>query len=372
MPRIAPALSLLSVVLATVAVAQPLDGARVGINVHAPGGDHRELLLDRVAATGAGWIRIDFIWAWIEPLPGFYVWEHYDRLISSARARGLQVLAIAAYTPEWASDGSEVSGVPRQVTDWQSFCFEAASRYRGRVAAWEVWNEPNLPRFWGGSREQYFDVILLPGIASLRAGDPDARIGGPGLAHRVDGDADWPLWLSETLERAGGLLDFVSHHVYDSDGHTDVSRWLDRVTPFGRRPEGWTVVPPSVRELLDHHGFLGHPFWLTETGFGSRRHSVNGPISEAWQASQVAGLLRGWLGGDPERSWIDKIFLYEIQDGPGAVVRFGLLHPDGSPKPVYHVVQGLLRPAGVPDEVDGVDSVDDVDRKRPGRPVLVP
>lgn len=369
MHRSVASLFLLLALPVAAAMAQPLDGARVGINVHAPGGDHRELLLDRVAATGAGWIRIDFIWAWIEPLPGFYVWEHYDRLISSARARGLQVLAIAAYTPEWASDGPEVSGVPRRVTDWQRFCFEAASRYRGRVAAWEVWNEPNLRRFWAGSREEYFEIILLPGIGSLRAGDPEALIGGPGLAHRVDGDADWPLWLSEALERAGGLLDFVSHHAYDSDGHTDVSRWLDRTTLFGRRPGQWDVVPPSVRELLDHHGFLGHPFWLTETGFGSRRHSVNGPISESWQASQVAGLLRGWLGGDPRRSWIDKIFLYEIQDGPGAVLRFGLLHPDGSPKPAYHELARLLRPAGVPRGEGGVDGVD---RKNPGRPVLVP
>ena len=311
-----------------------------GVNVHAPGGTQLALL-DRVAEAGIGWVRIDFVWAAIEREKGVYDWSHYDALVGAARARGLEVLAIIAYTPKWATDGPEVSGVPRDVADWRRFCTRAAQRYRHSILAWEVWNEPNLPRFWAGTRDQYIDGILIPAADAIHAANPQARVAGPGLAHLTS--ASWPNWLLDTLERAGDRLDVVTHHLYDGDGYADVTEKLDGSTRFANTPAFWRLEPPSVREVLKRAGARDKPFWLTETGWES------GLIGEEAQAANVRGLLGQWLGSAAgARNWVQKVFLYELEDAPG--FSFGLLRPDYSAKPAYHALRAFVaeHPAAVP------------------------
>ena len=308
-----------------------------GVNIHAPQGPQLAALLDRVEAAGIGWVRVDFVWASIEPQQNQFSWPVYDAIVGAAEARGIAVLGILAYTPAWATDGPVQTGVPRAVVDWEDFCFRAAHRYRGRVAAWEVWNEPNLPRFWTGSRDQYIERILQPGAAAIRAGDPGAAIGGPGLAHLTSGQSDWYDWLLEVLQRAGDRLDFISHHVYDRDGPGDVTIRLEAATPFGNKPQFWDLTSPSVREVIERANLADRPFWLTETGWASDE------VGEAQQASFTAGLLERWLAGNPDRSWVTKIFLYELNDGPGAPSpRWGLLRSDLGPKPAYHAVRDFI------------------------------
>src|SRR5687767_2860624 len=128
-----------------------------GVNAHAPQGQDLARLFDQLQAVGLGWVRIDFEWTAIEPQQDVFRWQTYDAIVAAAELRGLEVLGILAYTPAWATDGEPRAGVPRQVADWEDLCFRAAARYRGRVRAWEIWNEPNLDRFFAGSRTQYIE-----------------------------------------------------------------------------------------------------------------------------------------------------------------------------------------------------------------------
>jgi hypothetical protein len=315
-------------------LATPLPAQQLspyGVNIHAPDGPGLAVL-DRVTEAGIGWVRIDFVWAAVEREKGVYDWAAYDRLVSAARARGLEILAIIAYTPKWATDGPEISGVPRDVADWRRFCDRAARRYRHSILTWEVWNEPNLPRFWSGTREQYWERILVPAADAIRAANPQARVAGPGLAHLTS--ADWPQWLLATLERHADRIDVVTHHVYDGDGYRDVTEKLDGSTSAANHPSLWPLIPPSVREVLKRAGARAKPFWLTETGWESHR------VGEEGQAANYRGLLEQWLGaGRGSRDWVEKVFFYEVQDGPGGGFSWGLLRQDGSAKPAY----GALR-----------------------------
>src|SRR4051812_2563234 len=169
----------LLLLLLPMAGATAADSAAFGVNIHAPRGAELAAELDRVKAAGLGWVRIDFIWAAVETRKGRYDWRGYDEIAAAAKARGLQVYATLAYTPAWATDGPEITGVPRNADDWRRFCFRAAKRYRGKINAWGLWNEPNLQRFWSGSRSQYIDVILKTGADAVRSGNPAARVGGP-------------------------------------------------------------------------------------------------------------------------------------------------------------------------------------------------
>lgn len=317
--------------------AQESSSSPYGINIHAPGGAELEFLLDKVEAAGIGWVRIDFVWALVELQDDVYDWTLYDDIVAAAQARRLQILAIIAYTPDWATDGPPISGVPRSVADWEEFCFLAAARYAQTIHSWEVWNEPNLDHFWDGSRSEYIDLILRPAADAIRAADPDAQVGGPALAHLISGDRDWYRWLLEVLEQAGDRLDFATHHAYDSDGHDDVTEKLNADTVFGGNPALWDLVPPSTREVLTEAGWFPRPVWLTETGWATDQ------VSEAQQATYYEGLLSQWFEGDPLQDWIDKIFFYVIQDFTmPEIPLWGILRTDGSEKPAYAAYRDFI------------------------------
>ena len=343
---LAVALMLLAAALPAAAAPVPpppkLGDSPYGVNIHAPSGAHLRHLLDEAQAAGIGWVRIDFIWAVVQPQRGTFDWSLYDEIVDEARSRGIEVLAILAYTPGWATDGDAFNGVPRDVEDWRTFCRRAAERYRGRIAAWEIWNEPNLPQFWAGSRAEYRDLILEPAALAIHAADPAAAAGGPGLAHLVSGSRDWYAWLRETLEAKGHLLDFVSHHVYDSHGSRAVTDKLDDNTLFGDEPGLWDAVNPSLAEVLDYVGWSG-PVWLTETGWASN------DVGEADQGAFLGGLLGRWFGDGASHHLLDKIFVYELQDDPTpGAAKWGLLAADLREKAAYAVYRDFTaaNPAG--------------------------
>lgn len=327
--RLAGLLALGGLVALPAATARGAEESPYGVNAHAPGGEELRRLLDLAQAARIGWIRIDFVWGWVEPVKGTRSYDGYDEIVRAARARGIEVYASLGGTPAWATDGPVGIGVPRDVADWRAFVAETARHFRGRVKAWGIWNEPNLAEFWAGTRTQYVDVLLVPAALEIRKADPDALVCGPDLAHLTSGGANWHGWLLDVLKRAGTYLDVVAHHVYDADGNGDVTRKLDASTTFGGNPDYWDIVAPSVREVLQVAG-ASQPVWLTETGWASSE------VGEAMQSRYLLGLYTDWFGVPGERRWVKKIFTYElIDDGSVGVPRWGLLRPDHSPKPAY-------------------------------------
>jgi hypothetical protein len=333
-----------------------------GVNVHAPEGEDLKRLLDLAQKARIGWIRIDFIWAWVEPVKGTRDYRVFDGIVGEARARGLEVYASLVGTPAWATDGAPWIGVPRDVADWRAFVSDSAKRYRGRVKAWGVWNEPNLGGFWAGSRAQYVDVLLRPAAEEIRKADPDALVCGPELAHLRSGGADWYDWLVEVMRRAGDAIDVVTHHVYDRDGNGDVTKKLDASTAFGGDPSFWNLVPPSVREVL-RYVRAAQPVWLTETGWASDE------VGEANQSRYLVGLFSDWFGRPGEPPWVRKIFSYElVDDGSDGVPRWGLLRPDRSPKPAYSGVAGFTSTYPPYGDAAQVVEVQIPERVAPGAP----
>ncbi len=309
------------------------DGSPYGVDIHSPTGAELALDLDRVQAAGIGWVHVAVIWPYVEGQPGVYDWSAYDEIVAAAQARHLGILATILYTPAWATRDLTWTGVP-DVAAWTEFCRRAAERYKGSIRYWGLWNEPNLAEFWSGSRQQYIDGLLKPGADGIHAGNPEAQVGGPALAHLSS--AAWYDWLTDVLAKAGDHLDFVTHHVYDTGGNGAVTAKLNASTLFGSTPGLWSVVSPSVREVLEHSGWFGRPFWLTETGWQTSQ------VGEALQATYYTGFLTDWLTGQHRQDWIAKIFFYEIKDPASGSPTWGILKPDGTPKPVYSAYKNFI------------------------------
>jgi hypothetical protein len=309
------------------------EASPYGVDIHSPGGDELTLIMNEVQAAHIGWVHVAVNWPWVEGSRGSFDWSLYDAIVSAANAHGVQILATILYTPQWATSGPAQTGVP-DTAAWADFCGQAARRYRGAINYWGLWNEPNLAEFWAGSRQQYIDGVLKPGADAIHAGNPNAKVGGPALAHLSS--TGWFDWLDDVINQAGDHLDFVTHHVYAADNNGVTSK-LNDSTIFGGTPQLWSISPPSVQEVLHHAGWWGKPFWLTETGWQSSA------VGETPQAAYYSDVLGDWYTGKADQGWLTKIFFYEIKDGtaPGSP-SWGILRPDGSEKPAYGAYKAFI------------------------------
>jgi hypothetical protein len=324
-----------SLALASLIAVSSSDSSGFGVNAHIPSGS----VADRIEASGIEWVRIDFLWSLAEPEADVYDWSVYDALVDRLEARGLKIYSGLGSTPAWATTGPEFSGVPEDVDQWREFCYLAAKRYSGRIDAWGLWNEPNLDEFWDGNRQEYIDILLIPGAEAISLADPSALVCAPDLAHLSS--ADWDDWLRATIEAARDHLDVVTHHVYPSNG------WASEVTYDLETGGPFPFSPPSVQKVLQETGWWRRPFWLSETGVQSDRWG------EGRQATFVDELLDQWF--DPQRghrSWVDRVFFYEMNDGPSpSSYTYGLIQgpPDFTPKEAILAYSQFIEEAVVDD-----------------------
>jgi polysaccharide biosynthesis protein PslG len=294
-------------------LAWPADPALpYGINVHLPS----PALLDRVAAAGIAWIRVDFNWVTMEPARGVYDWTLTDTVVAEARARGLHIYATLAYSPAWATGGQAPNTPPVDPRDWYNFVYATVSRYRGSVQHWGMWNEPNFKHFFSGSPAQYINSILWVGAQAVRDADPSGYVLGPELAQ----EGDWWRWLAAVLDRAAEAIDIVTQHSYQATGRDVLRRLGGPVQPWHR---------PTVRDVMQWTGTADKELWLTETGWNTAN------VSEEAQVAFYAQLLEGVDGSD----WLGKVFFYQLADEPDTPDQWGILRLDLSPKPAYEAYQ---------------------------------
>jgi hypothetical protein len=118
---------------------------------------------------------------------GAYDWYFTDRIVADAEKRGLKVLFRLDREPAWAALEKGVrspNGPPEDPQDFGDFCRVLADRYAGRVEAYQVWNEPNLSREWGGYPPDAVGYVELLRACydGVKKADPEALVISAGLA----------------------------------------------------------------------------------------------------------------------------------------------------------------------------------------------
>ncbi len=165
--------------------------------------------LQLIHDAGFTWVKQHVGWRDIEGiLKGHYDWYFTDRIVADAEQFGLNVLFRLDREPVWAvaSRGTtSYSGPPEDPQDFGDFCHALAGRYRGRVKAYQVWNEPNLAREWGGwppDPTGYVD-LLRACYVGIKSADPDALVITAGLSPTGNGppeampDTDYLIGMYE-------------------------------------------------------------------------------------------------------------------------------------------------------------------------------
>jgi len=253
-------------------------------------------------------------WPSVEPQRGVYHWEELDRDVAEAERHGVNFLFTLGLTPQWAAPKGPntyagTSAPPDEVNDRRDFVRAVAMRYRGRIAAYEVWNEPDLTQFYSGTPAGLAALERVTAEAVHQA-DPSAVVvapppsGGAGIGQL--------RWYDDYLSAGGGrYADVLAIHSYSSP------------------PEGDVEVVKAYRALLAAHGLRGKPLWNTETGMELAGHT------EAQAAAYLAReFITDWAVG------LGRMYFYAYDNG----LYFGLDQetPDGKNRN-----PAVLAPSGI-------------------------
>ena len=144
--------------------------------------------LELVKEMGFGWVKQGMAWREIEDIKkGAYNWYFPDVIVEEAERLDLKLLVRVDRQPFWSqgwSDDLYLNGPPDDLADFHDFCTVLAERYRGRIAAYQVWNEPNLSREWGDGEPNAAEYVelLKACYTGIKKSDPDAIVISAGLA----------------------------------------------------------------------------------------------------------------------------------------------------------------------------------------------
>jgi len=289
-----------------------------------------EAMLDRVVESGSGWARVGVGWCSLEEagsgLISQWYLERLDATVAAAEARGLQVLATLGCTPTWLS-GSESLTVlpdPARVGEFERVARWLAQRYAGRIAAWEMWNEPDCSAGTGcGATDPGLYVpVLQAGSTGIRAGDPGAVVVSGGISGV---NAAWIQGLYAAGGR--GWFDALALHPYQGPAAEPPE------APPAEHPYRITNVE-RVRDVMVAAGDASTPVWFTE--FGWTTGAGEGWFAGVDEATQADYLARALALVQDTYSYVTHAFVFTIRDRDDWNAyenNFGLTRLDGSPKP---------------------------------------
>lgn len=137
------------------------------------------------------YIKQTFPWTELEPRPDEWDFTQSDRIVALANSEeiDLKLIVRLGQSPDWAIDSDllnedALDSPPNDLEAWGEYCGTIAERYAGQIAAYQVWNEPNLQREWGEREPNAVDYVELLAICSeaIRAVDSDVIIISAGLS----------------------------------------------------------------------------------------------------------------------------------------------------------------------------------------------
>src|SRR5262245_39743271 len=116
------------------------------------------------------YLRLRAPWSLLEPSPGLYDWSEVDRIVAPYRAANFTVtLCLYGTNPAVDSAGRPPSAVNAQVmTAWLGFVRATAIHFKGQVAYYEVWDEPNRTKEFSLENVSEYAYLLKNTSVTIR------------------------------------------------------------------------------------------------------------------------------------------------------------------------------------------------------------
>jgi hypothetical protein len=264
------------------------------------------------ALAGVNWVRDRLSWGQMELRKGEWAGPNrYDQSAQAQSGAGLQVLQVNHSSPAWA--GPSGQRFPPDLRDAYRFYREMARRWRGKVQAFEPWNEADISMF-GGHTGSEMAALQKASYLGLKAGNPEiiaclnvfAMHNRPQLADLHDNEA-WPYFDTFNL-----------HHYASFDEYPRL--YADfRAVSAGK--------PLWVSEFALPVKWSGNPTLQEPTVTDSRL------LSERVVKAFACSLHEGSVAS----------FYFLLPHYVEGQTQFGVLRPDLSPRPAYVALAAVGR-----------------------------
>jgi len=210
-------------------------------------------------AAGARALRFGVSWLETEPKHGQYDWRKLDIIINTAGQQAMPVVPYICYTPQWAATKPSSEDFwaqpPRKFAWFADFVRAAAARYKGKVLAWGLWNEPD-GAYWKGSPGE-LAAMLKPAARVIRQTDPAAGIWMGGMA---EGAEDF-FQASVQKYRVDLSVNAIGLHAYPET-------WDERTAE--------EYLPTQIAEMQETLASVhsSADLWVDEVGYSDYRYSA--------------------------------------------------------------------------------------------------
>lgn len=298
-------------------------------------------ILRRQRSAGFRLIRQTFDWSTIEREPGEFDFGYHDEFVAAAATADLEILPILFNPPAFHSPGGERrpgedTPPPKRLEAMERFARAVVRRYgpdgsfwgerpdvpRRPIRSWQVWNEPNVPAYWGGdpSAPEYARMLRQIG-AAIEAADPEAEIVSGGIPDSRQG-VPFERYV-RLLDAAGGLKDLDTLAIH----------------PYARTARDMLTAVADARQLLAELGHAETELRITEFGWATQGPSSPFTVGVQLQGDNIAAIIAELGRLAPELGLRSAIY-YNWRDArpyPGGRdfwgLHTGLVRRDGTAKP---------------------------------------
>jgi len=330
--------------------------------------EKREQSMRMIRDAGFTWIRQQFSWADIEidargdfedrrnldVTGAISAWDKYDQIVALAEQYDVQIMARLDNPPAWTHADAAAGSFapPDDLQDFVNFAATVATRYRGRVRYFQVWNEPNIYPEWGEQavNPEAYTEMLCQTYAALKAVDPQIVVITGALAPTLEltgRNLNDLIFLQRMFQAGvGDCFDVLSAQAYGFFSAATDRRTRPTTITFSRHR--------YIRDLMVANGQAHKPIWLSEVAWNAidapevppdvtarEAYGVTTPeqaaryLPEAYRLTQreypYVGVMFTWFfkrAADYERgqSWY----------------YFRMVDPDFTPRPVYDSMRAAI------------------------------
>ncbi|RWA19999.1 hypothetical protein MELE44368_18995 [Mycolicibacterium elephantis DSM 44368] len=325
--------------------------------------------LDEMQALGVNTVRVVLPWRGNEPFrPGTFppaveeaAWARSDYIVNAAADRGMAIVAVLAHGPDWAGvdpnmDWSLIGfEEPPQPHLFGEYAGRVAARYGDKIAAYEIWNEPNYVRAWAPTIDAaaYTEMLkaAYTAIKDANGDDPNdplvvAGVLGAVISSPVTLD---PVRFVEGMYASGakGYFDALSFHPY----HYTLKFSEGITNDIWRSPLEQLI---EIRQLMLDNGDQALKIWATEYGLPTFGADA---VSEEHQAAFIEDFLNTWkdLKDADGTSYTGPSFIYTLRDRLvdgvlTAGTSLGIFNVDWTAKLAAKVIKDFIEENQVPQE----------------------
>lgn len=126
-------------------------------------------------------------WKAIETSPGIFNWTKFDSLVNAAVAEGAAITYVLGQVPSFYALAPTATP---PLDKWEAYVRAVATRYKGRISHYQIWNEANSTNFFTGTTADMARMTKVAALA-INSTDPAALVVAPSGPIRLAYMRNW-------------------------------------------------------------------------------------------------------------------------------------------------------------------------------------